>query len=333
MLRFLAIRIGSVPPTLMLIALGVFLLIHAAPGDPALYLLPDQASDEAVAGARARWGLDQPFYVQFARFVTGLVQGDLGTSFRYQTPVLDMILQRLPATLELALFGMMIAVAAGLAAGIYAGLKANSLRDNVASVLSFIGMSIPGFWLGIMLILVFAGFFRVLPSSGRMPLSMDLSQQSGFLLVESLLRLKLDEAWLALCHITLPALTLALPLIAIIMRVTRSSIIGVLSEPYINTARAKGIGENAVIWRHAVKNSLLVVVTVVGLELGALLSGSLIIEIVFSWPGIGSLLIYGIGARDYPLVTGVVLMYTALFLIINVVVDTLYGMLDPRIRV
>ena len=333
MLRFLAVRIGSVPPTLLLIALGVFLLIHAAPGDPALYLLPDQASDEAVASARARWGLDQPFHVQFTRFVTGLVQGDLGTSFRYQTPVLDMILQRLPATLELALFGMMIAVAAGLAAGIYAGLKANSLRDNVASVLSFIGMSIPGFWLGIMLILVFAGFFRILPSSGRMPLAMDLSQQSGFLLVESLLRLKFDDAWLALRHITLPALTLALPLIAIIMRVTRSSIIGVLSEPYINTARAKGIGENAVIWRHAVKNSLLVVVTVVGLELGALLSGSLIIEIVYSWPGIGSLLIYGIGARDYPLVTGVVLMYTALFLIINVVVDTLYGALDPRIRV
>jgi peptide/nickel transport system permease protein len=332
MFGYLLGRIIATIPVVVLISLLVFLLIHAAPGDPADLLLSDEASPADIADARRRWGLDQPIYVQYLRFLANVASGDLGMSFRYADPVIGLIGERLPATIELAIASMLIAILIGVPLGVWAGAKPNSWADNLGSVFGFFGISMPSFWLGIMLILIISGYFNWLPSSGRSTYGVAEGFETGFYISYSLLSGNMKAAWDGIKYIIMPAIALGTGMMGLVMRVTRSSVLEIMSEDYVRTARAKGLGENSVLWRHVLRNALVPVITVVGLELGTLLSGSIIVETVFAWPGSGSLLISAIQSRDYPLITGTVLTYTIAFVAINFAIDVLYALIDPRIR-
>lgn len=332
MIVYLLRRTIGTLPVILLIMLFVFLLVHSAPGDPAEMLISEEASKEDVAAARARWGLDQPVLIQFYRFVVSAFQFNFGESFKYSEPVVSLIGERFPASLELALLATIMAIAVALPLGVWAAARPNSWVDTLGSTAGFIGISMPHFWLAIVLILIFSGYFNLLPSSGRETFGLADDPITGFATIDALLHGNGAAFKDALLHMIMPAFVLSLNMIGIVMRVTRSSMLDVLGEDYIMTARAKGVAERTVIWKHGFRNALVTVITVVGLEFGALLSGSIIIETVFAWPGIGSLLLQGIGARDYPLVTGVVLVYTTLFIIVNLLVDLLYAATDPRIR-
>jgi len=332
MLGYLLGRSIATIPVVVLISLLVFLLIHAAPGDPADLLLSDEASPADIADARRRWGLDQPIYVQYLRFLTNIASGDLGMSFRYADPVIGLIGERLPATIELAAASMLIALVIGIPLGVWAGAKPNSWADNLGSVFGFFGISMPSFWLGIMLILIISGYFNWLPSSGRSTYGVAQGFETGFYISHGLLSGNTTAAWDGIKYIIMPAIALGTGMMGLVMRVTRSSVLEIMSEDYVRTARAKGLAENSVLWRHVLRNALVPVITVVGLELGTLLSGSIIVETVFAWPGSGSLLISAIQSRDYPLITGTVLTYTIAFVIINFAIDILYAVIDPRIR-
>ncbi len=332
MLSYLVRRLVGTVPVIFMISLFVFLLLHAAPGDPADILIPDQASPEDIADARRRWGLDQPVLVQYWRFLVSAVTLDFGRSFKYDEPVLALIMQRFPATLELALLATMLAISIGIPLGILASSRPNSWFDNASSLGGFFGVSMPNFWLAIMLILIVSGYFNLLPSGGRATFGVADDPITGFLLLDTLLQRDWDAFKDAAKFIVLPAIVLSVNMTGLLMRMTRSSMLEVLGEDYIMTARAKGLSERVVVWKHALKNARIIVITVVGLEFGALISGSIIVESVFSWPGIGQLLLAGITARDYPLITGLVLVYTTLFIVVNLIVDFLYAAADPRIR-
>jgi peptide/nickel transport system permease protein len=325
-------RLAGTIPVLCLISLLVFLLIHAAPGDPTLFLLGEETNAAEVAKAKERWGLDQPLYIQYLKFLKSAATGDFGKSFKYAEPVTRVIKTRLPATIELAIFAIIIATLLAIPLGVWAGAKPNSWIDNIGTTFGLFGISMPSFWLAIMLILLLAGVLNLLPTSGRSTYGIAGPEETGFYILDSMLQNNWRAVWDALSHIFLPALALGVNMLGILMRVTRSSILEVMNEDYIQTARAKGLRENKVVWRHVTRNALIPVITVVGLELGTLLSGSIIVETVFAWPGSGSLLITGLNARDYPLVTGVVMTYTAAFVAINLIIDALYAIVDPRIR-
>jgi ABC-type dipeptide/oligopeptide/nickel transport system permease component len=332
MTSYLAQRLAGTVPVLMLISLLVFLLIHAAPGDPTLMLLGEETNAAEVARAKERWGLDQPLYVQYLKFVKSAVSGDFGRSFKYTEPVIRVIMTRLPATIELAFFAIIIATLLAIPLGVWAGARPNSWIDNLGTTFGLFGISMPSFWLAIMLILFLAGVLNILPTAGRSTYGIAGPEQTGFYILDSVLQKNWRAVWDGLTHIFLPALALGVNMLGILMRVTRSSILEVMNEDYVQTARAKGLRETKVVWRHVARNALIPVVTVVGLELGTLLSGSIIVETVFAWPGSGSLLITALNARDYPLVTGVVMTYTVAFVSINLIIDGLYAVIDPRIR-
>jgi peptide/nickel transport system permease protein len=332
MTNYLARRLVGTIPVLLLITLLVFLLLQAAPGDPAALLLSDETSAADVAEARQRWGLDRPVHIQYLKFITAAITGDLGKSFRFAQPVSELIAMRLPATIELASFSILIAITLAIPLGVWAGAKPNSWMDNVGTSFGLFGISMPNFWMGIMLILLFAGTFHLLPSAGRSTYGVAGPQQTGFYILDSVLQRNWPALKDAFMYIFMPALALGSNMIGILMRVTRSSVLEVMHEDYVVTARAKGLAEQGVLWRHVLRNALIPIITVVGLELGTLISGSIIVETVFAWPGMGSLLITGVSSRDYPLVTGLVLMYTVAFVTINLVIDALYGLIDPRIR-
>ncbi len=329
---YLLRRLVGTIPVMVLISLLVFLLIQAAPGDPTLMLLGEDSTAEDIAEARERWGLDQPVYVQYVKFFMSAAQGNLGRSFKYDEPVLDVIINRIPATLELAAASVIIAVIFAIPLGVWAAAKPNSWVDNTGTTFGLFGISMPSFWFGIMLILLFAGILNILPSAGRDTYGIAGPRITGFYILDS----AIEGNWAGVRdgaeHVFLPALALGSNMLGILMRVTRSSVLEVMHEEYVTTARAKGLEERKVLWRHVVRNALIPVITVVGLELGTLLSGSIIVETVFSWPGSGSLLIIALNARDHPLVTGLVLVYTAAFVAINFLIDVLYAVIDPRIR-
>ncbi|MDE0355641.1 MAG: ABC transporter permease [Deltaproteobacteria bacterium] len=323
--------IGTIP-VMVLISLLVFLLIQAAPGDPTLMLLGEDSTQEDIDQATKRWGLDQPIYVQYVKFFMSAVQGDFGRSFKYDEPVLDVIINRIPATLELASASVIIAVIFAIPLGVWAAAKPNSWVDNTGTTFGLFGISMPSFWFGIMLILLFAGILNILPSAGRDTYGISGEPITGFYILDSALQGNWAGVRDGAEHVFLPALALGSNMLGILMRVTRSSVLEVMHEEYVTTARAKGLVERRVLWRHVVSNALIPVITVVGLELGTLLSGSIIVETVFSWPGSGSLLVTALNARDHPLVTGLVLVYTAAFVAINFLIDVLYAIIDPRIR-
>jgi ABC-type dipeptide/oligopeptide/nickel transport system permease component len=332
MATYLIKRLAGTIPVLLLISLLVFLLIHAAPGDPTLMLLGEETNAAEVATARERWGLDRPLYIQYLKFVSSTLTGEFGKSFKYAEPVSQVIKTRLPATIELAIFSIVIATILAIPLGVWAGSKPNSWLDNVGTTCGLFGISMPSFWLGIMLILLLAGALNLLPTSGRSTYGVAGAEITGFYLLDSLLQKNWKAVWDGLTHIFMPALALGVNMLGILMRVTRSSVLEVMNEDYVTTARAKGLAEKNIVWRHVTTKALIPVITVVGLELGTLLSGSIIVETVFAWPGSGSLLITALNARDYPLVTGIVLTYTAAFVVINLIIDGLYGIIDPRIR-
>ena len=332
MSNYLIKRLAGTLPVILLISLLVFSLIHAAPGDPTLMLLGEEATAEDVARAKERWGLDQPLYVQYFKFLSSVAQGDFGKSFKFAEPVTSVIKQRLPATLELALFSIVIAILLAIPLGVWAGARPNSWIDNLGTTFGLFGISMPSFWLAIMLILLLAGVLNILPTSGRSTYGVAGPEITGFYLIDSLMQKNWQAVRDALSHIFMPALALGVNMLGILMRVTRSAVLEVMNEEYVTTARAKGLAEGNVLWRHVTTNALIPVITVVGLELGTLLSGSIIVETVFSWPGSGSLLITALNARDYPLVTGLVMTYTAAFVLINLIIDGLYAIVDPRIR-
>jgi peptide/nickel transport system permease protein len=283
----------------------IFVIVRLLPGDPALVLLGPAASPEQLAAARARLGLDDPLLVQYWRFVVGAAQLDFGQSIRLGGSATGHVLQRLPATVRLGLTSMAMSLAMAFPLGIAAARRPQSWRDKLISGFSLLGQSLPTFWVGIMLILLLARTFQVLPSSG-------------------------SETWQ---HLLMPAFTLALPFTSLLVRLVRSGLLEVMNEDYVRTARSKGLGEQAVIYGHAIQNMLIPVVTVVGLQLGVLLGGTVIVETVFAWPGIGRLLIQAIFNRDFPIVQSVITLVAMTFVFLNFAVDLLYGYLDPRIRI
>lgn len=286
------------------VATVVFLVVRVLPADPALLILGADATREQVESLRAQMGLDQPLVVQYGFFLGDLVRGDFGESFRQSRPAFEMVLERLPATGLLALCACTLALAISIPLGLLAALRVNRLTDRVITVGSLLTQALPGFWVGIVLILVFARMLKALPSSG-------LSSPA---------------------HLILPTIMLALPFIAILTRMTRSGLLEVIEEGYIQTARAKGLSERIVVFPHAIRNAMIPIVTVVGLEFGTLLGGAVITETVFAFPGAGRLLVEAIEQRDYNVVQSAVVVIAAIFVIVNLVVDVLYGYLDPRVR-
>ena len=304
MARFLARRLALTIPVLLGVATLVFSLIHFIPGDPAQAMLGEAAPQADVDELRKRLGLDRPLLEQYLAFLGGLTRGDLGTSLRTEQPVATQILERMPATMELAAAAMFVAICVSIPLGIAAAVWRGTAVDHAAMTLALTGVSIPNFWLGPLLAIVFAVELGWLPVSGR-----GTPQ-----------------------HLILPAISLGAALAAILARMTRASMLEELREPYVQAARARGVSRFRAVVRHAFRNSLIPVVTLVGLQFGAVLTGAVITETIFAWPGIGRLLIQSIGFRDYPLVQGCILLIALTYVGVNLLTDLVYGVLDPRIR-
>ncbi|HXG49864.1 MAG TPA: ABC transporter permease [candidate division Zixibacteria bacterium] len=323
--------IGAVP-VILGISFLVFLLMHIAPGDPVTLLLGDDATPEDVARTRHEWGLDRPIAVQYFDFLARAVTGDFGMSLKFNERVTKLVWERLPATVELALASLAVAIMIAVPLGVYSAIKHNSLMDHAGMSLALIGVSLPNFWLGIMLIYFLGGQLNLLPVAGRIEYGIEVRPITRLLLVDSLLTWNVPAFWSALQHLAMPAFTLGTSLAGIVTRIARSSVLEVMRQDFITTARAKGLSERVVIWRHMLRNALITIVTILGLQLGALLSGSVITETVFSFPGIGDLLIQSISARDYKLTQVLILFFAVMYFVVNLLVDLLYRWIDPRIK-
>lgn len=297
-------RLLGLVPVLFGITLLVFLFLQLIPGDPAQAILGERGTPEQLAALREKLGLNKPLYVQYLTFVKNILTGDLGTSAVSTIPVAEELKRRWPATFELALAATLVAVIFGIPVGILAAVRKNSLLDTLSMSLSLVGVSMPVFWLGLLLVYLFAVNLHWLPTGGRLStdLAIDFRPITGFLVLDGMLALKPEVLMDALRHLILPALTLGTIPLAILTRITRSAMLEVLSQDYVRTARAKGLAERQVILKHALKNALLPVVTIVGLQFGTLLGGAILTETIFSWPGIGSYIYEGILNRDYPVV-------------------------------
>ena len=332
MARYLLRRLALTIPILLGVSLLVFLMLHSAGGDPAQSILGARADPESIAKLRQELGLDRPLLVQYVAFLSGAVRGDFGRSYRSNTPVTTEIAARFPATIELAIAAMAIAMVTGVVFGTLAAVRRHSLLDYVSSTVVLLGVSIPTFWLGLILIIIFGLWMRWLPISGRVDPRLGADPSLPFLTLASVLHGNWAVAKDALRHLILPALTLAAWPAAIVARMTRASLIESLGQDYVRTARGKGLPEQLIVVGHAARNALLPVLTVVGLEFGTLLGGAVVTETIFSWPGLGQLTVTAIGARDYQMVQGVVVLLGAVFVLLNLLVDVLYAVLDPRIR-
>ena len=330
--RYILKRLLLLIPTLLGVSLLVFLMIHLVPGDPAHVMLGERANAESLAALRADLGLDEPLHVQFGRFFAGLLRGDLGRSIRTHEKVVTEILHRFPATCELTFAGMLIAMVGGLAAGLAAAARRGTWVDYASMIGATAGISMPIFWLALMMVLVLAVYLPVFPISGRLSTHINLAPQTHFYLLDALLAGDLRAAGDILWHLALPAVVLSTIPMAVIARMTRASLLEVLGEDYIRTAWSKGLSERAVVLRHAVKNSFIPTLTVIALEFGYLLGGAIITETIFDWPGVGRWLFLAVQARDFRAVQGGVLLLAAVFMVCNLVADVLYVWLDPRIR-
>ena len=304
MLKYTCRRIIGTIPTLLIVITFVFFFVRMIPGDPARLVAGEQATQEAVEAVREQLGLNEPLPVQYVNYVTGLLHGDLGDSLRTKRPVLDEISARYGNTLALTGMALVWSTIAGVLLGVWSGKNRGKWQDYTGMTLAVSGISLPAFWVGFLLIMLFAVGLRWLPTTG-----------AG-----------------SIRNLILPSITLGVSIAAVIARFTRSSIIEVLKEDYIRTARAKGIKEKMVTWRHAFRNSMISVVTVVGLQFGYLLGGSVVTEAVFAYPGLGSLLIESVNYRDYPAIQSLILIFSLQFIIINLVVDILYAVLNPEIK-
>ncbi len=315
------------------VSVVVFLMLRMIPGDPAQLLLGEFASPEELARLREQLGLNQSLFTQFWIYISNIVQGDMGHSVRTNAPVTGEIWVRLIATLELSLAAMCIATVFGIAAGVMSAVKQHSLWDYGAMFMALVGVSMPIFWLGLMLIYLFAVKFPLLPMMGRISLGLEVPDVTGLMMVDAVVAGNWQSFVSALKHLLLPAFTLATIPMAIVARITRSAMLEVLNMDYVRTARAKGMTELVVIFRHALRNAFLPVVTVLGLNLGLLLGGAVLTETIFSWPGLGRYVVDSLSGRDYAAVQGCILVFALLMAVINLAVDLIYVVLDPRIRV
>ncbi|NVH74077.1 ABC transporter permease [Paraburkholderia sp. JPY432] len=329
----LAKRFIHLVAVLLVTSLVVFAMMWATPGDPVQVMLGDQrVSPEQVVALRHDMGLDLPPAARYASFVWRALHGDFGRSFFHHRAVLGVIAERLPATIELTLAAAVLALLIGIPLGLIAGVRRGSVLDRLTSVGSLVGVSIPGFWLGLMLMVVFSVTLHLFPVSGRISYDARPPEITHLLLLDSLIAGRLDAFGNALRHLALPALTLAIPMAAVLMRVTRTSVIDVMRSDYVLFAEAKGLPRRRVLLLHVLKNALAPAVGVTMLEIGALLGGNMIVETIFSWPGVGRLVVEAIFARNYPLVQAAVLLYAVTFVILNFIGDLLYGVLNPRIQ-
>jgi peptide/nickel transport system permease protein len=310
---YLLHRLWQSAVTLVLATVVVFVGMRALPGDPALALAGEERDPASLAAIRAKYGLDDALPLQYWRFVANSVRGDLGTSIRTDTPVTDMLATAMPVTLELSIFALAIAALVGIGTGVAAAVRRGRFTEWVANGAALAGLSIPNFWLGLIAILYLAVAVRLFPASGFVPFT--------------------EDPVANLHHLVLPSFVIGTGLAAVIMRQTRSSMLEALSTDYVRTARAKGLPAHTVIIRHALRNSLIVVVTIVGLQLGALISGAVVTERIFGLPGFGKLTIDAVFQRDYPVIQAVVLVTATAYIVINLLVDLLYSVIDPRIRV
>ena len=333
MFRFVLRRIGMVIPTFIGITILAFALIHLIPGDPIEVMMGERGVDPAMhAEAMKRLGLDQPLPLQYLTYVGHALKGDLGTSIITNTSVMGEFLARFPATVELSICAMIFALVVGLPAGVAAALKRGTVVDHSVMGTALTGYSMPIFWWGLILIMFFSAKLGWTPVSGRIAVEYDIPHVTGFMLIDSLFSTDEGAFTSALSHLILPTIVLGTIPLAVIARMTRSAMLEVLSEDYIRTARAKGLGVKRVIGLHALRNALIPVVTVIGLQVGTLLGGAILTETVFAWPGVGKWLVEAINRRDYPTLQGGVLLVATLVIVVNLLVDLAYGLLDPRIR-
>ncbi len=357
MTRYIIRRLLLLIPVLIGISIVTFAMLRLIPGDPALVMLGEHATDASIAEMKERLGLDQPIHVQYLRYIESVLRLDLGDSIKTKRPVLREIGQRLPATVELTLGAMLVATVVGIPAGILAAYRHNSTFDLATMFLSLLGVSMPIFWLGLMLAYVFGFVLKWLPPSARLTIGVEMKTIaeawglssgpetasaarlmtadeffSGFYILRAILTRNGSALLDVLSHLVLPSVALGSIPMAVIARMTRSSMLEVLGEDYIRTARAKGLRERVVLLRHALKNAFLPIITVIGLQLGFLLGGAILTETIFSWPGLGRLVVDRILSRDYPVVQGAVLVIAMMFVVVNLLVDISYAYLDPRIH-
>lgn len=326
-------RLIQLIPVLLGITVIVFLLMHITPGDPVDLMIGDQhVAEGEIENLRRELGLDRPIYVQFLHFMGGVLRGDFGNSFSLKRPAMSVILEHLPATIELTLLSMLIALLIAIPVGVLSAVRQYSVADRTSTLFALLGVSMPGFWLGLVLIVIFAVHLELLPVAGRIEYDAGLRAVTGFYLIDSLLTGNLPAFVNALKHLLMPAVTLGTAMSAVIMRTTRSSMLDVIRQDYVLCARSKGLGEWRVIWAHALRNALIPTITVTAIQAGRLLSGNVVVETVFAWPGIGRLVVEAIWARDYPLVQGVVFIYAVSFVAMNFLADVLYTLVNPRVE-
>ena len=330
--RYAITRFLTIVPVLIGVSLIVFSFTHLIPGDPAVAMLGERATPQRVAEVRAQLGLDKPLYTQYFIYVDKVLHGDLGASILRGDPVLRDLVRRFPATVELAISAILIAISVGVPMGIISAVWRNSFFDGFSRLVALAGVSMPIFWLGLMLAWFFGVVLRWLPTGFRLGTDVTLVSVTNFYVLDCLLTKNAAALVSSLRHLVLPAVALSTIPMAVIARMTRASLLEVLSQDYIRTAESKGLPQRSVILRHAMRNALLPVMTVTGLQVGRLLAGAILTETIFSWPGIGLWIYESIQARDYPIVQGATLFIATIFVMVNLITDVLYAAVDPRIK-
>lgn len=332
MVRYILTRLLQLPLLLFAVSLLVFVVLRLGPASP-VDLATETVRDAAeIEKIRHAWGLDRPILVQYGDYIVHVLQGDFGRSFFSNTPVVDVIRERLPATLELAFLGILLGCGLGVTLGIIAAIGADTPIDTLARIGALAGISIPSFWLGLMFISLFAVNLGWLPVAGRFDARRPFDEITGFYVLDGILKGQLEVSGIALKYMLMPAIVNALFVAGFVVRITRASMLEALKHDYIRTARAKGLKNHVVIIRHALRNALLPIITIIALQFGLLLAGSAVIETIFAYPGLGKLMIDAIYLHDYPQVQASVLLLATIYIIVNLVVDVLYGFVDPRVR-
>lgn len=332
MASFIIRRLIALIPVMCIVLVIVFSLVRLIPGDPAVTLLGPGATKEQIDALRAQLDLDQPVVLQFANYVFGLLKGDLGFSLKSGLPVTGEILTRLPATIELSVLAVIVAIIFGIPIGVLSAVRPNSIFDHVTRVVSLVGVSMPAFLLALILQLIFATYLGWLPVSGRMSSFLTVETVTGFAVLDGIITGNFAAAWSAVQHLILPTAVLASFLAATLGRFVRNTMLDVMGEDFIRTARAKGVRRSSVVLNHGLRNSLLPAITVIGLKFAEMLGGAILTETIFAWPGIGRYMFEAIKNRDYPVIQGTTLVFALMFVLTSIIVDLLYGVLDPRIR-
>ncbi|MBP2646152.1 MAG: ABC-type transporter, integral rane subunit [Firmicutes bacterium] len=332
MANYIIRRLLLLIPILLGVSLATFVVMHAFTTDPTEIILGQHATAEKVAALRIELGLNKPIYVQYWDYLSSALQGDLGRSVITKTSITAELVKRFPATVELSLVAMIIASVVGIVAGVISAVKQNSVWDYGTMVAALLGVSMPIFWLGLMMIILFSVILGWFPASGRIGIGLEPEHITGLYVLDALMTGNLSSFWDAFKHLVLPGIALGAYSAAIIARMTRATMLETIRQDYIRTARAKGLKERVVIVKHALRNALIPIVTVIGLQLGQLMAGAVLTETVFSWPGIGSYVVDGIMASDYPRVQGTVLLIGTIYVLANLAVDIMYSYLDPRIQ-